>query len=55
MSNAGHDWFHACAECAMGARPGAAEEPSPTSKTISVFLFYILGMSRHHEEFAHDS
>ncbi len=55
MSNAGHDWFHACAECAMGARPGAVEEPSPTSKTTSVFLSYKLGMSHQNKEFVHDS
>ena len=55
MSNASHDWFHACAECIMGARSGAVEEPSSTSKTTSVLLSHKLGLSWHHETFAHDS
>ena len=36
MSNASHDWFHACAECIMGTGPGAVEESSPTSKATCV-------------------
>jgi len=55
MSNAGHDWFYACAECIVGTGPGAVEEPSPTSKTTSVFLSYKLGMSHQNKEFVHDS